>query len=54
MKLAQAEFSAKCGISSKLLNLIECAKANPELETLGKIAEYTNRSVSQLLDTDDQ
>ena len=51
LKENQAEFAAKCDISTDTLSLIEREQTDVKLSTLQKIASYTGLSVSDLLDT---
>lgn len=48
-KETQFEFAANIGISIEELSLIERKRANPNLETLQKIAAYTGDTVRGLL-----
>ena len=49
----QFEFASNIGISIEMLSLIERRKANPSLDTLQKIAAYTGKTVSELLQTEE-
>ncbi len=51
MHETQFEFASNCGISIETLSLIERQKTNPTLETIQKIAAYTNLSVAELLES---
>lgn len=46
---SQLDFSLDCGISNKILSLIESERTNPKLSTLIKIADYCNIEVGDLL-----
>ena len=50
MKESQMEFAYHCGICTETLSLIEREKADPRLSTVQKIAAYSNRTVSELLE----
>ena len=52
MHETQFEFASNCGISIETLSLIERQKTNPTLETMQKIAAYTNLTVAELLEID--
>lgn len=49
MQQNQFEFASNCGISIETLSLIEREKTNPRLETIQKIAAYTDLTVAELL-----
>lgn len=46
----QFEFASNCGISVETLSLIERQRTNPTLETMQKIAAYTDLTVAELLE----
>lgn len=48
-KESQFEFACNCGISKETLSLIERCEANPSLETMQKIAAYTDATVAEIL-----
>lgn len=52
MQQTQFEFASNCGISIETLSLIERQKTNPTLETMQKIAAYTDLTVAELLEID--
>lgn len=47
---SQIEFAYNCGISSETISLIERKITSPNLDTLQKIATYTGKTVSKLLE----
>lgn len=47
--LSQFEMAEECGISKEALSLMERQAVNPTLETLQKVAAYTDWSVAQLI-----
>lgn len=49
MQQNQFDFASNCGISIETLSLIEREKTNPRLETIQKIAAYTDLTVAELL-----
>lgn len=51
MQESQIDFAAHCGISTEALSLLERERSDPKLSTMQKVAAYTNRTVSDLLNT---
>lgn len=51
---SQDDFAANVGITPKLLSLIENERTNPKLSTLQKIAAYTNVTVTELFNADEE
>ncbi len=49
---SQMEFAAHCDISTEALSLLERERSDPKLSTIQKVAAYTNRTVSDLLQTE--
>ena len=47
---SQEEFSMESGVSVETLSLIERKKSNFKIETLQKIAAYTGKTVSEILE----
>ena len=52
MRESQIEFAFHCGISTEALSLIEREQSDPKLSTIQKVAAYTDRTVSDLLNTE--
>lgn len=52
MQESQIEFAAHCGISTEALSLLEREQSDPKLSTIQKVAAYTDRTVSTLLNTE--
>ncbi len=52
MRESQIEFAAHCGISTEALSLLEREQSDPKLSTMQKVAAYTDRTVSDLLNTE--
>lgn len=51
---SQDDFAANVGITTKLLSLIENGLTNPKLSTLQKIAAYTDVTVTDLFEADEE
>lgn len=54
MKETQFDFADHCGINVDTLSQIENEKTDVRLSTAQKIAAYTNLTVSQLLEVENQ
>jgi transcriptional regulator with XRE-family HTH domain len=52
LRLSQEQFAEKVGISLPLISELERGRANPTLQTLGKISDALGMSVAELLDVD--
>lgn len=52
MRESQIEFAAHCGISTEALSLLERERSDPKLSTVQKLAAYTDYTVSDLLNTE--
>ncbi len=48
-KMSQEDFAYASGVSTRTISQIEREKANPNLETLQKIAAFTGYTVPELL-----
>ena len=49
MRESQIEFAAHCGISTEALSLLEREQSDPKLNTIQKVAAYTDYTVADLL-----
>jgi len=50
----QFNFACNCGLSVEEISLLENMKTDPKLSTIQKIAAYTDLTVSELLDVDQE